>query len=344
MQPHRPPTPAQTADELLRRSLLKGRLGHAYLFVGEDLGRLETAAVHLAQTVNCIEPTVLGEGGLAAEPCGRCRCCLQIAQQRHPDITWVRPENRIRAISVTQIREVIRVLSLRPSEARRKVAILAGADRLNVQAANAFLKTLEEPPSGAVLILLSTDPDRLLETILSRCLRLSFASGIVSVGVEVARWVREFAELAKSESPDLMRRYQLLITLLQTLAAARTAIETRLEEASPLKRHPDAEPETRERWEDELTAAVEAEYRRHRGEFLSGLLAWLRDIWILTEHGGAHQAFLPQFAEATTAVARRISAQDARQNLLVIERTIRRLYTNAQEALVLEVGLLQLTL
>ena len=216
------PSHAHTADELLKRSLLKGRLGHAYLFVGEDLGRLEASATHLAQTLNCLEPAAWGLGGLAAEPCRTCRSCLQIEQQRHPDVAWVRPENKIRAISVAQIREVIRSLSLRPSEARRKVAILAGADRLNNQAANAFLKTLEEPPSGSVIILLSTDPDRLLETILSRCLRLSFASGTVSVGVEVARWVREFAELARTESPDLMRRYQLLITLLQTLAAART--------------------------------------------------------------------------------------------------------------------------
>ncbi len=335
---------SQTASELLRRSLLSGRVGHAYLFVGESMRRLEEVAIHLAQTVNCERPPVLGEGGLPAEPCLKCRSCVQIGHGRHQDVTWLRPENKLRIINVDQVRELGRVLSLRPGEARRKVAVIAGADRLNNQSANAFLKTLEEPPAGSILILLSTDPERMLETILSRCLRLSFASGQIQVEPDVAQWLGQFAELTRGKSPDLMDRYRLLVNLIQTLTRARESIENRLTEASPLRCYPDAEAAQKERWEDELSASVEAEYRRHRSEYLAGLLAWLRDIWVLSEGAEPALAFLPQLVTASQAVARRVTRADAAQNVNAIERTLRRLHTNAQEALVLEVGLLQLKL
>jgi DNA polymerase III subunit delta' len=338
------PTRSQTAAELLRRSLERGRLGHAYLFVGESMSRLEDAARQLAATVNCLQPPVQGLEGLPVEPCLQCRSCVQILQGRHPDLVWLRPENKLRIINIEQVRELGRVLSLRAGEARRKVAIIAGADRLNIQAANAFLKTLEEPPSGSILILLSTDPERMLETIHSRCLRLSFASGQILIETQVAEWVGQFAELARGKSPDLFDRYRLLTGLLQTLTRSRETIENRLTEASPLSRHTDVEPALKERWEDELTASVEAEYRRHRGDYLAGLHAWLRDIWVMTQGADTELAFLPRLAPATRAVAARLTRNEAGQNLSVIERTLRRLHTNAQEALVLEVGLLQLKL
>ena len=107
-------------------------------------------------------------------PCRNGKGIIRIGKN-HPDILSIRPEAKSRIITIEQIRDLMQTVHLKPTCAPWKVAIIEAADRLNVQAANAFLKTLEEPPADSILILLSSDPARLLETILSRCLRLNFA-------------------------------------------------------------------------------------------------------------------------------------------------------------------------
>src|ERR1700685_3216060 len=165
--------PEQTQGiQLLQRSLARGRLGHAYLFTGDQLDELELLARTLAKTLNCQNPVKIK--GAATDCCDECLSCRKIENGTHADIHWARPESKSRIITVEQTRELMREIQLKPTEAEHKVAVIASADRLNTQAANALLKTLEEPPANSVLILLSTEPQRILETILSRCLRLNF--------------------------------------------------------------------------------------------------------------------------------------------------------------------------
>lgn len=332
------------SQELLRRSLSRGRLGHAYLFVGDSPDILEDAALELARTLICPQPLAKNDLGIGIQPCGICSSCRRVNHQSHPDVTWVRPGKKSRVISVAQIRDLIHMAQVRPTEAPYKIGIVAAAERMRVESANAFLKTLEEPPRDSIFVLLTTDSDRLLETILSRCLRLNFASGTVRVDEAVRAWLSEAAQGLAASAPTLMQRYQLLQTLLSALALARERIEESLVAISPLQRFPDADSEQRERWEDELDAAIEAEYRRRRGEFLAGFHAWLRDVW-MRRLGSGSTSFLPQLDSLSDQIAQRISAADARLNLENWERTQRLLSgTNAQEALVLEVGLLRLSL
>ena len=337
-------TRAETAAALLERSLSRGRLAHGYLFLGDDIDVLEDAALRLAQTLNCAQPLRRGETGIPLEACGICNPCQRILHRNHPDVSWVRPEMKSRVISVDQIRAVIDRVNLRSSESAYKVAVFSSADRMNTFAANAFLKTLEEPPAGSVLILLSTEADRIPDTLLSRCQRLSFASGTVRVDETVAAWVGQFATLAEPASPPLAGRYQLLGTLLNSLSGVRDTIEEQLTAASPLSRHVDAEANQRERWEEELAASIEAEYRRRRSQFAAGLAAWLRDVWMQTLGGPIELSFLPGLAGPTQRVAVRLTPVEARSNLDAWEGTQRLLHTNAQEALVFEVGLLNLKL
>ena len=93
-----------------------------------------------------------------------------------------------------------------------------------------------------------------------------------------------------------------------------------------------------------MDASIEAEYRRQRASIVAGLLWWLRDVWLRTEQGGDGLLSFPELADSTQVVATRIGAADALDNLRVMEKTLRLLFTNAQEALVLEVGLLELKL
>jgi DNA polymerase-3 subunit delta' len=242
------------------------------------------------------------------------------------------------------MRELMREIQLKPTEAGYKVAIIAAADRLNTQAANAFLKTLEEPPARTVLILLSTEPQRILETILSRCLRLNFsAEGARMLDDAQAEWLARFGALAAAEQKSLMGRYRLLDVLLQKLGEIRAQVDEALTARSPLQRHDDVEKDLRERWEDELAAAIEAEYRRQRADLLLLVQWWLRDVWLHTLAVGGELLNFPQLAGAES-VAKKITPRQALDNLQTLEQTQRLLHTNVQEALALEVGLLKLHL
>jgi hypothetical protein len=370
--------------ELLQRSLERGRLAHAYLFTGRQLDRLEGLARTLAKTLNCLHP--VKRGGVAVDCCDRCLNCQKIEHGNHADVFWVRPESKSRHIRIGQIvhrddsppRVLLDAVNLKPAESQYKFGVIVAADRMNDQAANAFLKTLEEPPPRSVLILLTTEPQRLLETIISRCLRLNFAGeGPQHLAPAQMEWLAAFSEMAAADQKSLLGRYRLMDVLLRKLNEVRASIDETLTARSPLEKYEDAEEELRDRWEKELKAAVEAEYRRQRADFLLALQWWLRDVWLQTLNqvqslkskvqspdpkvgaGTAeskpvnHQlstinspddllAF-PQL-EGTKRVAGRITPEAAMENLRIMEQLQRWLSTNAQEGLALEVGLLKLQL
>ena len=260
--------PQQTQGvQLLQRSLARGRLGHAYLFTGDQLDELELLARTLAKTLNCQNPVKID--GVAADSCDNCLSCRKIDSETHADIHWARPESKSRVVTVEQMRDLMQQIQLKPTEAGYKVSIIAAADRLNTQAANAFLKTLEEPPPKSILILLSTEPSRILETILSRCLRLNFSGdGARPLDAAQSEWLEHFGALAAGEQKSLLGRYRLLDALLQKLGEIKARVGETLTARSPLEKYDDVEKGLRDKWEDELTAAIEAEYRRHRAELL----------------------------------------------------------------------------
>ncbi len=328
--------------QLLQRSLARGRLGHAYLFTGDALEELEELAQTLAKTLNCLQPVTTAHR--ATDCCDECLNCRKIENANHADVHWARPESKSRVITIDQIRDVMQQIQLKPTEAGYKIAVIAGADRLNVQAANAFLKTLEEPPQKSVIILLSTEPARILETILSRCLRLNFCTGTTRpLSAEQAYWLQQFSSAAAAGQKSLFGRYQLLDALLQRLNGIREKVDETLSARSPLEKYADAEKDLREKWEDELKAAIEAEYRRQRAEVLLLLQWWFRDVWLHTLAAGEELLHLPQIYGADE-VAKRINTRQAKDNLAVLEQTQRLLHSNVQEALALEVGLLKLQL
>jgi DNA polymerase-3 subunit delta' len=348
----------QKSVQLLQRSLERGRLGHAYLFTGNSIEELETLARTLAKTLNCQNP--VKQSGVAIDCCDTCLACQKIAHGNHADIHWLRAESKSRIITIDQMRELMQQVHLKPTEAEYKVAIIVGADRLNTAAANAFLKTLEEPPAKSILILLTTEPQRLLETIVSRCLRLSFSTETRrALDPAQMAWLASFSEAASAERKSLLSRYRLMDVLLRKLNQLRESIDESLTARSPLQRYPDVEKDLQEKWEGELKAAIEAEYRRQRADLLMTLQWWLRDVWLRTlqskgskpksqaqpgpELGVEKLLEFPEIT-GTERVAERISQKDALNNLEVMEQMQRWLHTNVQEALALEVGLLKLHL
>lgn len=152
--------------EGLLRAAASGRLAHAYLFCGpEGVGR-RTFALALVKTLACT-----GAGGA---PCGVCPNCTEVEAGTYRDLHVLGPRGRLGLIKVEQVRALVEVLSRRSSRPVGPFVIVDGADRMGAQAANALLKTLEEPPPGALIVLVASQPDRLLPTVRSRCVRVDF--------------------------------------------------------------------------------------------------------------------------------------------------------------------------
>lgn len=331
--------------ELLQRSLERGRLGHAYLFSGARMAEMEALARALAATLNCANPSARAANGLPLDACDVCPSCRQTLGDVHADVHWLRPESKLRIIRVEQMREFLRTLHMKATGTGWKLGIVAGADRMRVEAANTFLKSLEEPPPRSVLLLLTTEPERVLDTLRSRCLRLNLGGESVPVSNKAQQaWLAEFAAAAAGAGDDLLARYRLLARLPAELGAIREAIGEELTARSPLQRYDELEEDLRKKWESELAAAIEAEYRRRRGDFLAGLLWWLRDVWLCTLGTGREFLGFPELAAHSEAVAGRLDRRAARENVIQFERTMGLLHTNVQETLALEVGLLRLRL
>lgn len=148
--------------EIIGRVLTSGRAAHAYLFSGpEGVGRKKTALAFV-EALFCT----------GQEGCGTCPSCRKLAAGNHPDLHIIEPDGQF--IKIDQVRDLQKELSYRPYEAPRKAAIIDGADRLHPAAGNALLKTIEEPPGSAILILLATSGEKVLPTIRSRCQQLLF--------------------------------------------------------------------------------------------------------------------------------------------------------------------------
>lgn len=152
------------------RVINKGRLAHAYLFLGPPGVGKRLFALELARALLCEAPP---EGRFDA--CDRCPACVQIEARTHPDFALAGLPPEKHEWPIEQMREVLRNFGLKSSRGKGKVVILDDADDFNEESANCFLKTLEEPPPRAVLILIGTSRDRQLPTIVSRCQSVSFA-------------------------------------------------------------------------------------------------------------------------------------------------------------------------
>jgi DNA polymerase-3 subunit delta' len=150
-------------QQMLQKAILSENTSHAYLFAGPDQVGKTTLARAFAQALTCESP-VAGEG-LGA--CGQCRACRLAAEGGHPDHRFVEASNG--QIKIEQIRNLIHEASLSPVEGRTKVFIIRGFDRANPNAANAILKTLEEPSETTRILLTSSQSVGLLPTITSRC-------------------------------------------------------------------------------------------------------------------------------------------------------------------------------
>jgi len=158
----------ESAVSILLRTIHRERIPSAYLFAGESGIGKKFTALNLAKALNCQS----SEPRAKMDACDRCPSCKKIDAVSHPDVLLISPRGG--QIRIEEIRAIDEMLSFKPFEGRKKIVVVDEADAMNPYAANAFLKTLEEPPEGSLIILVSSKPDRLPDTIRSRCSRVNF--------------------------------------------------------------------------------------------------------------------------------------------------------------------------
>ena len=311
------------ALEYLTRAHERGRLGHAYLISGPPGSGKRGLASDLSNLVAAAK----SDDVFAAPPAG---------------VFLAEPESKSRRIVIDQIRALEHVLQMRSSNGHRKVAIIADADRLQPQAANAFLKTLEEPPNDSLLILLSAMPEVLPDTIRSRCVAVPLAAAEErTLSGEETELIQFLGQVAESKGQGIQPAYQLARGFHRLLAQMREAIQE--ENAAALKRD-----ETRYRnttdgaWlderEDYYKALTESQYVRQRARLVEILFRWWSDV--LRANNGIPRRELPKAKKQTEALASRLKTQYVLRRIRRLEELRDHLGRNIQEALAVEVAFL----
>ncbi len=310
------------AVRLLQGHLSHGGARHAYLITGpQGVGR-RTLALRFVQAMSCPQPVALGQ------PCRVCRACEQIERNQHPDLSVVQADRVGGILKVEKIRTLQRSLSLTPYQAPYRVAVLLRFEEANPNAANALLKTLEEPPDQVTLILTAESAEALLPTIVSRCevLRLRPLSlAAVADGLQT-KW-----EVPPEEAKTLAH-----------ISGGRPGY------AVYLHKNPEA-LEARQNWLDEqqrlLRAsrvtrfAVAERMAKDKGALREAIQVWVsfwRDVLLCAAGAASPPANLDRLADIETLAAR-LDLADVRRALGDLEKTLRLLDRNVNTRLATEV-------
>ncbi|MEY2565330.1 MAG: polymerase subunit delta [Verrucomicrobiota bacterium] len=311
------------ALEYLSRAYEHGRLAHAYLISGPSGSGKRGLTTDLSNLVTgATAPDVF-----AAQP---------------PGVYLAEPESKSRRIVIAQVRALEHALQMRSSDGRRKVAIVAEADRLQPQAANAFLKTLEEPPNDSLLLLLSSLPEVLPDTILSRCITVPLAAeDKAEPSSEEQELVKLLGTVATPSAKGVQHSYRLARGFHRLLGQMREAI---LEEnAAALKREELRYKNTTDgAWlderEDYFKALTESQYVRQRSRLIETLFLWWSDV--LRANTGVARRELPSAVDQTHALGKRLSTAEILRRIRRLEEMRDHLGRNIQEALAIEVAFL----
>lgn len=322
--------------ELLQRSLQRQRLAHAYLFTGPRGSGKEAMARTLAKALNCSKRE--------HDSCDQCDSCRRIDEESHPDVYAVRPESKSRRITADQILEFEKSIFLKPMMGRVKVGWIIDADCMNESASNKFLKTLEEPPAQTVIVLLSAEPQRLLPTILSRCLRISFGPTATRAAESpaFAKLMPQLAKFSTASEEQIANAYQFLAEVTVQLQELRAEIQRRVEEESDAENPGELDAKIRDRLEKQQEARIEGEYRGERERLLENIYSWFGDQVLCVE--GASDELLAQAgqAKAVRRAAAGLTYDRALRNLEAIEKIRDSLSRNVAESFALEAGLLKI--
>jgi DNA polymerase III subunit delta' len=308
----------EQASRYLSEAKAQGRLAHSFLFSGPEGSGKRRLVDEFYRTVN---------GKMADQA----------------DFHRIEPESKSRKILVEQIRQLEASLRLHANRAKVKFGVVYEADRLMPQAANAFLKTLEEPPDHSLLILVTALPEALLDTIRSRCIELSLrAPDVKALTVEEAELVGELFRIVGSDGFSVVTALRFSRIFLGILGKARERIST--EHSDLLTRDQAAYKQTtdgiwlRDR-EERLSALTESRYVKARANLILKMIEALGDT-LRTKYESPFLD-LPGFRTSSVNLAGRVSGSELLKRLDALQSLMDYLSRNVQEALAIEVAFLE---
>lgn len=311
------------ALEHLRRAYEQNRLAHAYLITGTPGSGKEVIAAELASLVN----------GTPVK---------EIFSAKAREIFVARPESKSRRIVIAQIRALEHALQMRAANGRRKVAIITDADRLQTEAANAFLKTLEEPPKDSLLLLLSALPEALPETILSRCIAIPLASdGEARSKKEEEKLVKLLQQASRQTNWSVQFAYRLAQEFQQLLREIREEVKQETDGALKQEqtRYKDStDGAWLEEREEYYKALTESLYLQRRAALVETLFAWWTDV--LRASNDVAQRDIPAAKQETATLASRFSSPEILRRIRSLEELRDHLGRNIHEGLAIEVAFL----
>ena len=315
---------------VLQAAMKHDRVAHAYLFHGEERIGKRFTAMRFAQALNCEESQDME----SPDACGFCRSCTQIEALTHPDFTLIEPDRELAnpQIKIEQIRGLEQQIIYRPLIGRFKIVLIDEADRMTIGAANALLKTLEEPPGHSIFVLTTSRPYALLPTIQSRCQSLRFVPA-AQTQVEAALIVK------RNIPPDDARLVAIasqsrvglaLHTDVKSLRSTQDEFHTLLSSASL-------------RSITVLLGAAESLAKSDRaGEALEWIAQWLRDLMLVTIGAQSDLLLNSERRAELNEIARSVRLDALLDLLAEVERIQRASTRNINLQLALEALFLQL--
>ncbi len=297
-----------------KSSMEMDRVGHAYIICGEDESGRSSLAFSFAKTLQC------ESGGF--DPCNACPSCKKADSGNHPDIINVQHE-KPNLISVEEIRDqVVDTMSIRPYNGKYKIYIINDAQLMNPQAQNALLKTIEEPPSYGIVIMITNTLERLLPTIISRCITLSTKP-------VKERDMEEYLQ----EHYDLdAKKLRFCVEYAQGNLGKAILLATNEEYEALVRSVIKLEKEIYEMDMEDIALAIEscANYKMSIGEYLDLMMVWYRDILMLKVTGKPDKIIFSEEYSTIREQAKYLSYNELEDKARAIENAKKRIAANAR--------------
>ena len=306
--------------EHLKKSLHTGKISHAYIFYGEKGSGKKTLADLFARALQC-------EAG-GEEPCNQCTSCKQALNRNQPDIIYVQHE-KPNIISVDEIRkQVNNDIAIKPYSSERKVYIIDEAEKMNVQAQNALLKTLEEPPGYATILLLTTNLEAMLQTIRSRCATLTLKPVL---DVELQRYLMREVQVPDYKASICAAFARGNVGRAKELAVSPEFDELK-DETMQLAQH------LSEKSLSDLAAFAKAKADKSSNTegFLELLQMWYRDVLLYKSTGNSQGLIFGEELQSIKRTALKCTYEGLNRMLNAIEEARTRLAGNVNAELTLE--------
>lgn len=321
------------AVELLRAHIAQGQPRHAYLFTGASGVGRRTLALRFAQALNCPSPSAPGE------PCRICRTCQQIERAQHADLTLLALDKEGIEMRVEDLQPILRTITYTPYQSRYRIALIVRFEQANHHTANALLKTLEEAPPQAILLLTASYPEALLPTIVSRCEVMRLRPLEISA-------VQQFLQAQKGCAPELAQTYA-------HLSGGRVGYAVRLAEAPALyEAHRTRLDELLELLQSNRRARMHFTERYTKGSDLSAQrevlrqdvlswLSWWRDVMLIASGSDAPLANIARI-EQIRRTAEQVGLQGAAERVRQLEQALEYLSRYVNHRLLADITLLEM--